>query len=75
MLRSKKKGHNKISPKQKNKSSPKRKIQAKPKAIDTKDPWGDKRKAQRILKPRKERSIQKETTAKYKEARILRNNQ
>ena len=32
---------------------------------------GDKRKAQRILKPRKGRSIQKETTAKYKEARIL----
>ena len=33
---------------------------------------GDKRKAQRILKPRKGRSIpKKETTAKYKEARIL----
>ena len=59
MLRSKKKCHNKISPKQKNKSIPKGKIQAKPKAIDTDDPWGNKRKAQRILKPRKERSIQK----------------
>ena len=75
-MRSKKRGHNEISPKKKNKSSPKGKIQAKPKVIDTEDPWGNKRKAQRILKPRKERSIQKkETTAKYKEARILRNNQ
>ena len=73
MLRSKK-GHNEISPKQKNKSSPKGKIQAKPKTIGTEDPWENKRKAQRILKPRKERSIQKEATAKYKEARILRNN-
>ena len=32
---------------------------------------GDKRKARRILKPRKGRSIpKKETTVKYKEARI-----
>ena len=59
MLRSKK-GHNKISPKIEEQVKPKRKkIQAKPKAIDTDDPWGNKRKAQRILKPRKERSIQK----------------
>ena len=59
LLRSKK-GHNKISPKNRRTSqAQKEKIQAKPKAIDTDDPWGNKKKAQRILKPRKERSIQK----------------
>ena len=72
LLRSKK-GHNKISPKNRRTSqAQKEKIQAKPKAIDTDDPWGNKRKAQGILKPRKKKEAsKKETTTKHKEARIL----
>ena len=69
MLRSKK-GHNKISPKTEEQVKPKRKkIQSKPKTIGTENPWESKRNAQRILKPRKERSTQQETTAKYKKAK------